>query len=746
MQLRKNRRELSGTKSRDKSLEVTSVAVVLAIVIGLTGWEREDELKDDEFVTLTFANCVVIVTWIFVAFVITTFFGESRFGELLSWMFVYLPLFSVVISFMFDTREAAQDQLAIVAINGAIGVLLLAAELLTVAIFFTILYAKPKLMNSEWFRGQSRAARYFRVNVVGAFTMTYRGGPFQLFTKRKACKYEGETNDKGEPHGKGRWYDDDYYGEVLVGTWQNGLPVGPFISRHFGRGDVFAAVRIALVQATDDAFNKYSFWPSNEKPMQCAIASVECSVSGSFYNNLPHAEILFGPSPFSVESSIDYLCSKLVHISSGEEPNMLQISASDPRGVSIADHVYVQTGKQFHDVDHVTVNIKRANNTRRPMPTFMPKSGNRSYYKQDRIRVREDAEDNQKEDDESEDEDMEEDSSPEFYLDVNDWTPAKHKEALIFFAGFNASQESACRSFGQFLAMTKLDTRVYPIIYAWPCGTALSYHPASRISSKEKNHQNLLQLFKGLQSAGIRTIHLMSHSMGVQTLVGAFCDKKDGSRSEVSRCFQLVFEGKNKTRGDTAEVQDVEVGIKDDADDQDLLVCKTFTMLNPDFPVVPFVTHAFRSIRRICRTITVVGDRTDGALYFSQLLNGIGVYFGYEQPQPLLPNDANKEHLQYLYVIGRNIDDLYLSKDQQQIIESKHSGDSQGKRRQNPLVFREKAPMSLVSQEEADDDKAWLDLDVIDTTGTCGQSCTTCIPRRKFLTRQSLYLYFVGRQ
>ena len=149
---------------------------------------------------------------------------------------------------------------------------------------------------------------------------------------------------------------------------------------------------------------------------------------------------------------------------------------------------------------------------------------------------------------------------------------------MVYIGGFNCPLNQALENLGQFMAMTKLDAHVYPILYEWPVGTVLSYHPASRASHREPNRKNFLKLMQGLQNAGIRNVHFMSHSMGAQTLVGSFCDKPEGSRSDVSRCFRLAPDCD-------------EEGAKDSENEDNLLICKTFTMLNPDFPVSPFVHH-----------------------------------------------------------------------------------------------------------------------------------------------------------
>ena len=62
-------------------------------------------------------------------------------------------------------------------------------------------------------------------------------------------------------------------------------------------------------------------------------------------------------------------------------------------------------------------------------------------------------------------------------------------------------------------------------------------------------------------------------------------------------------------------------------------------MLNADFPVRAFVDRGFLSIRRLCQTITVVGDSNDRALWWSSLMNLVAPHFGYDDPQVLRPTN-----------------------------------------------------------------------------------------------------------
>jgi hypothetical protein len=68
---------------------------------------------------------------------------------------------------------------------------------------------------------------------------------------------------------------------------------------------------------------------------------------------------------------------------------------------------------------------------------------------------------------------------------------------------------------------------------------------------------------------------------------------------------------------------------------------RTVTLLNPDYPLSWFLNGGFASIRRVCNHITVIGDRKDGALFWSELGNGI-VHTAYRKGW--VPKFAQREH------------------------------------------------------------------------------------------------------
>lgn len=146
------------------------------------------------------------------------------------------------------------------------------------------------------------------------------------------------------------------------GYWKQGTPVAPFSSWNVGSDDAVVAVRVAYFKATDDVFEKNKLKPTNDLPPECGVASVECSVSGSFYKHLPCATLIEGPyvtdsMPTQQNNPLRLVLSEMIHVGEVEDTSSVSIRL-DNRGVNIPGYVYEKTGRSYSNTNSVTVDVE----------------------------------------------------------------------------------------------------------------------------------------------------------------------------------------------------------------------------------------------------------------------------------------------------------------------------------------------------------------------------------------------------
>ncbi|KAL7541123.1 hypothetical protein ACHAXR_010666 [Thalassiosira sp. AJA248-18] len=646
MQYRKMQRDLNGPQKKKTKYHFIALWCLLILVYGLSAGYNSNSTTSEEgddsiIIALSFSQIIIIAVWIFVAIAITAILGgQSKFTLLLYWMVVYWPLLAILAS-LFINRE--ERELIIV-------ILLIIAECVTFLVFGFVYYIYPRFVTSKWFR-ENHARRFWKIKLLDdGVTMQYDGFWGRL-GRRYECQYMGETNESGQPHGRGEWSDNSYHGEVMMGTWEDGRPVAPFSSRQYGTGDTFSAVRLLYFMATDDTFLANKLMPTNDNPPRCGTVSVECSIAGAFMSHLPCASLL-DPSSLDEPQREDCMSvgKKCKHLDSGysaENPMLtsLQINANDPRGVQVGGHLYAPTRMPFTKrINQIIIDVKRSNVDAEYQSVD---DGSKEILA------------------DSEGIDSTHGVGHKMSLEVQNWSKIDTKDALIFIPGFNSWLKHSCETFGQMMAMTTLSKAVYPILFQFPGAQVLTYRKASQISASENNKKYFLQMLHSLKTEGFLNIHIVTHSLGVQTLMDCFENNSDGSPSPVSDCFGQA-PANNDTSSSLANVGK--------------LVCRSITLLNPDYPLYAFREHGFRSIRRVSSLITVVGDKTDQALFWSSLINGIVNRLGWSQPSAL-DSEArrNRKSFQLQAAIGKSIDSLHVN--------------------------------------EGEDPDDWLDCDCIDTTG-----------------------------
>ena len=733
MRLRKMDRQGHGPREKGGKWHLVLLAICLALA--LSAGHIADGSVSAKTVTLSYGDVAIIAVWLFAVAIVVSMIGNRPYKTLLYWMIIYLPMVAIVVAL-----AAFGDQLRD---EPWVGWTLLICEVTALLLFVCIVVLYPKFIRSKWLRKKLGIHKWWSLRLVSDWTMVYKGRT-GLCRKGQTCKYEGDIDETtGLPHGSGRWFDDSYMGEIISGQWHDGKPVAPFVSRMYGTGDSFEAVRIGFFSGTDDTFATPKVWPTNELPPRVGVASVECSVEGNFYGHLPSATEIFGPTVVGEgedESSVEEMLRQLVCLDrhkdgTRKELTNIGISADDPKGLQIRGHSYATTGSTYsREPDQIVIDVKRADSKagtkddqkaemnfmpafhdtgdiRRPSIfdnffPFLPDTGARGSVMV-RIPEGEELSSLLEESDSGEEVADGECTKPRIAgLEIRDWKRTNMKAALVFFPGYNCPLQWASETLGQFCAMSGLAAHVYPIIYAWPCSVVYNPRAASAAAATKKNRENVLELVKGLKAAGVDNIHFMSHSMGVQTLLAIFEDKEDGSRSDLSAFFRL----------DPAFDNDdlVSKGVETVGDGS--LNCRSITMINPDFPLDSFKDRAFVSVRRVCSQVTVVGDREDVALqYLSKMGNWIcNNVLKMQQPDLLVPGGKTNSERGIYRVLGCDFDRLYFPDDA-------NSGQDEESGQKAPplneaLLFKDTPPLVLSTADEKAQERRYFDMDVIDVT------------------------------
>lgn len=703
MRHRELERRLNGIQKKNSKLHLVALLIMLMSLLGV-GVSSFNDGTLTALIQIEIWQLIVLGFWFLFCSVMLSAFSDSIYFGAILWCFVYWPLLAMASTLLFQ-GSTDLDRTTWISIG------LLVVEIATVLMSFTLHYVYPRWIRSDWFERTISSERFFSVQVLSGWTMTYKTGFSAIWRKRHTCMYQGSFDEDGLPHGYGQWTDDS--AETLTGYWRHGKPIAPFRARQYGTGDALRSVPMVVFMATDDTVTANKFIPSNELPARCGVAGVECNVQGVFYQHYPVVEFICPPKEKSLSENLRFL----KRMDENSPSHRITIEASSPRGIEISGHVYKPTGLGFaEDLESITIKIQRnemdlSGSLSRENSEFkpsMPYSDRLGKSNEDLVLVERDNSstvNGSNEDDDDDDYEVSEESwrrqTVVPNLVVDNWLANHQKEALIFFAGFNSSATKTSKNMGQFLAMTKVSDHVIPIVFAWPGGQALTYRYSAEMATSKRNKELLHELLEGLAAEGIRHVHFLSHSMGVQALLNAFSDEEDGTRSLSSRLFQL----------------DPSFGGKRQRSNGDLMVCKSITMLNPDFPLDAFIDRSFLTIRRLCSHITVIGDVSDGALFYSQFTNGLFEYCGYGQPKLLqgdTPPETDKNgrrKFRYRRVFGRDIKSLHFPLAGAASERSLEECPQVDKR----LLFRKRVP-SVVLSDERHQQRNWLDLDVIDTT------------------------------
>ncbi|KAI9008646.1 hypothetical protein DFJ74DRAFT_688198 [Hyaloraphidium curvatum] len=415
-------------------------------------------------------------------------------------------------------------------------------------------YLYPWLVRQGTVGSEQDAVKWWRIKpmknafVSSAGHWAWASYSYEAWEPRKwkmatnTFSYRGSIGTDGKPHGFGEWKDDAFSGECLAGWWEDGFPVGPFRSRETGTGNAFKCIRIGFVSNSSKPWDNPTFIPErNANGLSWGFATVECSVAGSFFTNLPEAKMIIAPTFMKDQEDI------VDDVIDGMNAGTLPLQSESGTAAVI-------------DTSRVAALERQPTSSEETEPMF------RASQKPSAVL-----------------------SSP---------APIEAQEALVFVPGFNSNSKWAMRVLGQLLTYAEFPDRIKPFVFSWPGGRELSFFQAKAMAMNPLCHDDFVEALKQLGKR-FRAVHLFAHSMGPRIPLG------------ISDRLGEVFL-------DLEEVRRMDAG--EDLGDGGLKPrLLSFTMLNAEAPLKPFVNHQFQELRRYTELITLYADQEDGALSYAEI-------------------------------------------------------------------------------------------------------------------------------
>lgn len=230
-------------------------------------------------------------------------------------------------------------------------------------------------------------------------------------------------------------------------------------------------MRIGIVLTCADEWDRNSFFPAWRIPeFTYGVAGVECSTSGKFFAELPHASLIesFQTQDGSASPSGILRMAELLSANENEnlQKNFHDIIKIDP----IALHIEGYSPKLNCDSNKITLNIDRMKGS----------------------------------------------------FEIDGWEPIKDRcrEALIYFHGFNCDVKTATERHAQLVALGNFPSHIDSFIFGWPCAKVVTF-PVSVKYSESNEILRRFELFIRdiIYSDQYSSIHLMGHSIGARVLL-----------------------------------------------------------------------------------------------------------------------------------------------------------------------------------------------------------------------------------
>ncbi|KAG8457339.1 hypothetical protein KFE25_014068 [Diacronema lutheri] len=223
-------------------------------------------------------------------------------------------------------------------------------------------------------------------------------------------------------------------------------------------------------------------------------------------------------------------------------------------------------------------------------------------------------------------------------LRVAGWRPLGHGpdsacvgEVLVYVHGFNMTVGEGLERLGQFLALGQLPPHIKPLVFSWPTAKVATYAKATRAARAVETGRDLRALLAALADGGVRTVHVLAHSMGAQAFLCHLDEiapelRMAGLRARVPPTKLSAATPVPPTPGDPSAGADAalrEPSRPRGAAPRPLLRLASVTMINPEISERDFLERHLPRLRALCPLISVYGDEDDRALFWSELLNRV---------------------------------------------------------------------------------------------------------------------------
>ncbi|GAM22678.1 hypothetical protein SAMD00019534_058530 [Acytostelium subglobosum LB1] len=371
------------------------------------------------------------------------------------------------------------------------------------------------------------------------------------------CIYEGPLVD-GRPHGIGTWMDTSYQGELLSGYWENGIPLGPFESMENDTRSLLVNLRI--VYGTNGGGKSWL----DRVPLHTGVAAVECCVSGNFFKGYPKVSMIKGPDHCSCKKKC--ICIKKLF---------------DNRSYRHID--------EDKTISSVVVSVDRK------LDTLLVSGHKPRQHIQSKVTINLEA-------------NKEKANVKSLVLD-NNWISSQSNEGLLFIHGYDHDLKDAIKRFAQFLALGHFPSYLKPFVFNWPSSTSsLLYWCAHSIASDNDNHRDLQKFIESLGHAGIRTLHIMCHSMGTRFFLRSFSKVKKAFGKRMVLSPHVSFSGVPTVPETSSPSSSRGAGY-----DESKIQLANLIFLNPDYEIETF-KNDYDELRNYCPKMTIYADHRDMAI------------------------------------------------------------------------------------------------------------------------------------